>query len=67
VILLVLGLAGGIIYAVLMLGYIRVKLIVILGLGAVVTIYKMVQTLFVRVDPSQPGRSLRREEADCGT
>jgi tetratricopeptide (TPR) repeat protein len=63
VIVLVLGLAGGIIYAVLMLGYIPVKLIVILGLGAVVTIYKMVQTLFVRVDPSQPGRSLRREEA----
>jgi Zn-dependent protease with chaperone function len=63
VIVLVLGLSGGIIYAILMAGYIPVKLIAILGIGAIVTIYKMVQALFVRVDPSQPGRELRREEA----
>lgn len=63
VIVLVLALSGGIIYAILMAGYIPVKLIAILGIGAIVTIYKMVQALFVRVDPSQPGRELRCEEA----
>jgi hypothetical protein len=63
VIVLVLGLAGGVVYAVLMTGYIPIKLVVILVLGAVVTVYKMVQTLFVRVDQSQPGRALRPEEA----
>ena len=49
--------------AVLMLGCIPAKLIVILGLGAVVMVYKMVPTLFLRVNPSGPGRTLRREEA----
>lgn len=63
VIVLVLGLAGGIIYLFLMIGSVPIKLALLLVVGAVVTIYKMVQTLFVRVAPSQPGRALRREEA----
>ena len=46
-----------------MLGYIPVKLLAILGLGAVVTIYKMVQTLFLRRSIRSRTRSRRREEA----
>jgi Zn-dependent protease with chaperone function len=63
VIVIVLGVAGGIVYGVLMLGYIPIKLVALLVIGAIVTVYKMVQTLFVRVDDTQPGRSLRREDA----
>ncbi|HTT19550.1 MAG TPA: M48 family metalloprotease [Candidatus Sulfotelmatobacter sp.] len=63
VIVLVLGLAGGMIYAFLMMGRIPIKLALILVIGAIVTVYKMVQSLFVRVDDSQPGRSLPPEEA----
>jgi hypothetical protein len=63
VIVLVLGLAGGIIYAFLMMGRIPIKLTAILVIGAIVTVYKMAQSLFVRVDDSQPGRSLPPEEA----
>lgn len=63
VIIMVLGVAGGIVYGILLMGYIPIKLVAIVVIGAVVTVYKMVQTLFVRVDPAQPGRVLRREDA----
>jgi len=63
VIVMVLGLAAGLVYGVLMLGYIPIKLVALLVIGAIITVYKMVQTLFVRVDDTQPGRSLRREDA----
>lgn len=63
VIVMVLGVTAGIVYGVLMIGYIPIKLVAVLVIGAVVTVYKMVQTLFVRVDPAQPGRTLRREDA----
>jgi Zn-dependent protease with chaperone function len=63
VIALVLGLAGSIIYSVLMIGYVPIKLVVILAIGAVVTVVKMVQALFVKADDSQPGRPLGRENA----
>lgn len=63
VIVLVLGLAGGIIYGFLMLGRIPIKIVLILAVGAIVTVYKMVQSLFVKVNDSQPGRALLPEEA----
>jgi Zn-dependent protease with chaperone function len=63
VIVLVLGLSGGIIYAFLWIGQIPIKLVAILGIGAIVTVYKLVHSLFVRISHDEPGRRLRREEA----
>lgn len=63
VILLVLAVTGSIVYGFLMIGEIPVKLVLILVVGALVTIYKMVHSLFVKVDSKDPGRSLRPEEA----
>ena len=42
---------------------IPVRLLLFLCIGAVVTVYKMIRSLFIRHDPEDPGRSLRQEEA----
>jgi Zn-dependent protease with chaperone function len=63
VIFLVLAVAGSIIYGFLALGEIPIKLVAIIGIGALVTVYKMVHSLFVRVSTEEPGRSLSEEEA----
>jgi hypothetical protein len=63
VLLLVLGGTAAVIYAFLMLGHVPVRLVVFLGLGALVTSVKMVQSLFLRVDAQDPGRSLEAAEA----
>ncbi len=63
VIFLVLAVAGSIVYGFLVLGQIPVKLVLIIVIGAIVTVYKMVHSLFVRVKTEEPGRSLRPEEA----
>ncbi|HEX8179233.1 MAG TPA: M48 family metalloprotease [Pyrinomonadaceae bacterium] len=61
--LLVLGLAAGIIYAFLLLGRIPIKLVVVIGLGALMTVYQMIRSLFTRYKPEDPGRVLARAEA----
>ena len=63
VIFLVLAVTGSIVYGFLVLGRIPIKLVVILVIGAIVTVYKMVQSLFVKVSSEDPGRSLGAEEA----
>ena len=63
VIFLVLAITGSIVYGFLVLGRIPIKLVVILVIGAIVTVYKMVQSLFVKVNSEDPGRSLGAEEA----
>ena len=63
VIVLVLAVAGSIVYGFLVLGQVPVKLAAILVIGALVTVYKMVHSLFVRVNAQEPGRSLGPEEA----
>jgi Zn-dependent protease with chaperone function len=63
VIFLVLAVAGSIVYGFLVLGHIPIKLVFIIVIGAIVTVYKMVHSLFVRVNAGEPGRSLRPEEA----
>jgi len=63
VILLILAVTGTIIYEFVRFGHIPVKLVLILVLGAIVTVYKMIQSLFVRVKSEEPGRSLSLEEA----
>jgi Zn-dependent protease with chaperone function len=63
VLLLVIGGTAGVICAFFMLGRIPVRLVFILGAGAVITSYKMVQSLLIRVESQDPGRSLDAAEA----
>lgn len=63
VIFLVLAVTAGIVYGFLVLGRIPIKLVLILVIGALVTVYKMIHSLFVRVSSEEPGRALTAEEA----
>jgi len=63
VLLLVIGGTAGVIYVFFMLGQIPVQLVFVLGVGAVVTSYRMVQSLFIRVESVDPGRILDAAEA----
>lgn len=63
VILLVLFVAAAITYGFLMLGRIPIKLVAILCIGALVTVYKMIRSLFIKIESDDPGRSLTYEEA----
>jgi tetratricopeptide (TPR) repeat protein len=63
VIALVLLVAGAITYGFLMAGRIPIKLVLILGVGALVTVYKMIRSLFIKIESEDPGRSLSYEEA----
>ena len=63
VIFLVLGVAGAIIYAFLLIGRIPIKLALIVVVAAVVTVYKMIRSLFVKIEREDPGRALKPEEA----
>jgi len=63
VIFLVVIVAASITYAFLMLGRIPIKLIAILVIGGLVTIYSLVRSLFIKVEKVDPGRSLKYEEA----
>jgi hypothetical protein len=63
VLVLVIGGTAGVIYAFFMLGQVPVRLVFVLGVGAVITAYKMLQSLFIRVETVDPGRSLDAAEA----
>src|SRR5215470_17814138 len=63
VIFLVLGVAGAIIYGFLIVGRIPIKLALIVIVAAVVTVYKMIRSLFVKFESKDPGRALKPEEA----
>ncbi|MGQ7945353.1 M48 family metalloprotease [Flavobacterium sp. WC2509] len=60
---LIIGLTGGIIYLFLLAGTIPIKLVAILVIGALITIYNMIRSLLLKVDYSDPGRELKKEEA----
>jgi Zn-dependent protease with chaperone function len=55
--------AGGTIYFFLEIGRLPIRLVLILVVGALVTVYKMVQSLFLRVESADPGRTLDEPEA----
>ncbi len=55
---------GAVFYGFLMLGFIPIKLTLILGIGALATIWTMGRSLFLRVKASDPGRALTRAEAE---
>ena len=63
VIFLVLAVTAAIVYGFLYIGHIPIRLVLILVLGAVVTVYKMIHSLFVKVNKEEPGRALKQEEA----
>jgi tetratricopeptide (TPR) repeat protein len=63
VIVLVLGLAGTLTYVAFAVGQVPIKLVLILCFGAIVTVYKMIRSLFIKIDRADPGRSLSYEEA----
>lgn len=64
VVLLVIGIVGVILYFFLMIGHIPIKLVLLLIIGALVTIVAMIKSLFIRIRSSDPGRPLAREEAE---
>ncbi|MFT3780969.1 MAG: M48 family metalloprotease [Nibricoccus sp.] len=64
IVVLVIGLAGAIFYAFLSIGRIPIKLMLLLGFGALATVYSLIKSLFVRVKSEDPGRALTREEAE---
>jgi tetratricopeptide (TPR) repeat protein len=63
VIFLVIIVAASIIYGFMMLGQIPVKLVFILAVGALVTVFQLLRSLFVKRETEEPGRSLRVDEA----
>ena len=63
VMFLVLAVAGSLLYGFFMIGRIPIKLVMIVVVAAVVTIYKMIRSLFVKIESKDPGRALKPEEA----
>ncbi|MFT3866937.1 MAG: M48 family metallopeptidase [Nibricoccus sp.] len=64
VVVLVVGIVVAIFYGFLCIGRIPIKLALILGIGGIATIYSLIKSLFVRVKSEDPGRELKREEAE---
>jgi len=63
VILLIIAVVASVAYAFILMGRIPIQIMAILIIGSLVTIYKMIRTLFVKVEREDPGRSLREDEA----
>jgi len=62
--LLVIALTVAVYYAFMMIGRIPIQLVAILGIGALVTIFAIVRSLFVRIrDEDDPGRAVTEQEA----
>jgi Zn-dependent protease with chaperone function len=62
-IFLLIALAGSIFYACLLIGRIPIKLMLILAIVTIVTIFQMIRTLFLKPKLEEPGRPLTPEEA----
>jgi Zn-dependent protease with chaperone function len=60
--LTVIALAGGLVFGMLAAGFIPIKLLIIAGMIAVVTLGAIARSLFVRVDDSDPGMRLDLDE-----
>jgi Zn-dependent protease with chaperone function len=63
VLFLVVAVAGSILYGFFMIGRIPIKLALFVLVAALVTIYKMVRSLFIKIRSEDPGRALKPEEA----
>ena len=60
---LVLGVTAAAFYVFMLFGRIPIQLAAVLAIGAIVTLFRMVHSLFARVEVSDPGRSLKLSEA----
>jgi Zn-dependent protease with chaperone function len=63
VMFLVVAVAGSVIYGFFVLGTIPIKLVIVLVVGAIVTLYMMLTSLFIKPESGDPGRALTLEEA----
>jgi Zn-dependent protease with chaperone function len=63
VLILVIALVAALVYLFIMAGHIPIKLVLLLVVGACVTIYAMIRSLLVKVKLTDPGRELKRDEA----
>lgn len=63
VIFLVVLVAGSVIYACFSLGRIPIKLVALLVIGSVVTVFQMLRSLFTKREDEEPGRALLEGEA----
>lgn len=63
VLILVVGVVAAALYLCLMAGTIPIKLMLLLGIAALVTIWAMLRSLFLRVQTTEPGRPLSRDDA----
>jgi Zn-dependent protease with chaperone function/tetratricopeptide (TPR) repeat protein len=63
ILLLVLSVTAAVLYAIFMLHYVPIKIVLLLVLGALMTIYSLVRSLFVKVESEDPGRPLGESEA----
>lgn len=63
VMFLVLAVAASVTYAFWMIGTIPIKIVGILVIGALITVYMMGKSLFLKLDDEEPGRSLTVTEA----
>lgn len=52
-----------IIYFFFWLEYIPIKFALLIALGAVITLYKLIRTLFIKIKAEDPGRALEQHEA----
>ncbi len=62
VVILVLAVAAGLIGGIFMIGYIPVKLVALIGIAALVSVYAVGKSLFVRVKDEDPGPELDLSE-----
>ena len=65
VLLLVIGVAAAVVIGCLMMGYVPIKLVALVVIGAIATVWSMGRSLLLRVKPQDPGRVLVRAEAEA--
>jgi Zn-dependent protease with chaperone function len=61
--LLIIGVTGAVIYGFMISGTVPIKLVLVLGVGAVVTVFQIIKSLFTRQKQEDAGRALLEEEA----
>lgn len=64
VMLAVVAAAAFLVYLCFAFGHVPIKLVLIVVIGAGLTVFAMIKSLFVKVKSEDPGRSLKREEAE---
>ena len=50
-------------YAAFVIGWVPIKLLFLIDVGALITSYKMIRSLFLKIEREDPGRVLTRDEA----